>query len=146
MKMNKSEIKREMLDKIVNTWSIVPYHDDSKREKLNKVLSDVKCIFGERSITCSAPLVLIFQYKQSEQNGERSKSDGVSIGATIGGERYTAIGISIEALERPDCGVYVPFVMIHELTHVFLNDERGHTLRFYRYFVKLLEEYFTKTR
>ena len=126
---------------------VIFYHNEADLKLLKKYLVPVFANLGELIDSLSAPLVLVFLFQESAQKSEYMAQglDGVCTikEASIDSRKIKvcAIGVSVEALHRPDAASYIPFVFIHELTHDTVQTRKQHDKHFHEYLDYLLMLY-----
>ena len=154
MKMKKSLSKNDvqnlqalMIEAMKEDPGIIFHHSDTDLQLLKKYLVPVFAHFGKMIDSLPAPLVLIFLFQESAQESE-FMSQGLDGVCTVK-EAYIdklkvkacAIGVSVEALHRPDAESYIPFVFLHELTHDTVSNNMQHDEHFHEYLDYLLMLY-----
>ena len=129
-------------------------YDEEVKQKAIELLKPVFAFFQNVIENLDAPLVLIYFFRHSEQTSpdfvEQTGDcivDGMAsvLHSVDGNITFSAIGLSVEAIFCDNAKNYVPFLFLHELTHIIASRAKNgkllHGESFHRYLDYLIQTY-----
>lgn len=124
--------------------------DPEERARAVELLGPVGELFRRDMLEARAPVVLIYLYRQSEQNSLEFCHDGIcnidGLATVRENERtgaaYSVIAVAVETLHCPNAEEYAPFVFLHELAHIVGPSTKGrHNMKFHTCLDSLIDRY-----